>query len=156
MATIRFKARPWKPHAEGGAWCFVTLPAKVHKALGGAKGRIPIVVAVGTHEFRTSAMPYDAEHHFMFNATMRSATGKEAGDLISFAIALDTAERKVEVPKDLQRALRADPAARKAFEKLAYSHQKEYVEAINEAKRPETRARRIAGCIEMVTRPKLK
>ena len=54
------------------------------------------------------------------------------------------------VPDDLRSALADDDAAPEAFEKLSYTHRREYVEWIEEAKRPDTRARRIAGTIERV------
>lgn len=92
----------------------------------------------------------DGEHHFMFNGVMRAATGKEAGDLIAFEIAVDTKPRTVAAPKDLAAALRKNPPAKARWDKLSYSHRKEYVGAITEAKRPETRAKRIACCIAML------
>ena len=57
---------------------------------------------------------------------------------------------KVEVPADLAAALKKDPAARKAFEKLSYSHQLQHVLAIEEAKKPETRQRRVEKALEML------
>lgn len=57
---------------------------------------------------------------------------------------------KVKVPADFAKALAARPAAEAKFAKMPPSHQREYVEAILEAKKPETRARRIAGAIEMI------
>jgi uncharacterized protein YdeI (YjbR/CyaY-like superfamily) len=52
------------------------------------------------------------------------------------------------VPDDLAEALRPNEAARAAFEGLSFSHRREYVEAINDAKRPETRARRVERTIQ--------
>ena len=56
-------------------------------------------------------------------------------------------ERTVDVPTDLAAALDAAPGARAAFDALALSHRREWVESVSEAKRPETRARRIAGVL---------
>jgi uncharacterized protein YdeI (YjbR/CyaY-like superfamily) len=64
-------------------------------------------------------------------------------------IELDAGERHVDVPDDLAAALRAGKAA-KQFDALAYSHRKEYVRRITEAKKPETRARRIADTVTKV------
>jgi len=69
---------------------------------------------------------------------------------VRVSIELDTEPRTVTVPDDLRSALADDDAAREAFEKLSYTHRREYVEWIEEAKRPDTRARRIAGTIERV------
>ncbi|MFC7660865.1 YdeI/OmpD-associated family protein [Pseudonocardia benzenivorans] len=65
-------------------------------------------------------------------------------------VELDTAPREVTVPQDLADALDGDAAAKAAFEALAYSHQRRHVLAIDDAKTPETRARRIAKAVEML------
>jgi uncharacterized protein YdeI (YjbR/CyaY-like superfamily) len=62
----------------------------------------------------------------------------------------DEAPRTVAPPADLRTALSRTPAAAAAWEALTYSHQREHVDAIEEAKRPETRARRIARVLEML------
>ena len=149
-ARITFTARPYQPRAEQGAWCFVVVPAKVHAALGGARGRIPIKLYLGTSVFQTSAMPFEGNHCFMFNAQMRAAAGKEAGQLVKFVLEVDRGKRVVKVPADFARALKASPLARARFNALAFSHRKAHVEAILAAKRPETRSRRIAGAVAML------
>lgn len=154
QAKITFTARPYKPMAEQGAWCFVVLPAKAHAALGGARGRIPIKVHFGAEVFQTSAMPFEGNHCFMFNGKMRAAAGKEAGQLVKFVLEPDTGKRVVKVPADFAKALKASPQAKVRFSAMAYSHRKAYVEAILEAKRPETRARRIAQAVVMLSRGK--
>ena len=85
-----------------------------------------------------------------FNKAVRTAAGVEAGDTIDVVIALDAAERTVEVPDDFGAALDAG-GARAAFDALAPSHRKEYVRWITEAKKPETRAKRIAEAVPMIT-----
>jgi uncharacterized protein YdeI (YjbR/CyaY-like superfamily) len=79
----------------------------------------------------------------------RAAAGVKAGETIEVDLQLDTAPRIVEVPKDLAAALKKARMA-EAFDKLSYTHRKEHVRAINEAKAAETRARRIDRCIEML------
>jgi uncharacterized protein YdeI (YjbR/CyaY-like superfamily) len=56
--------------------------------------------------------------------------------------------RTVEAPDDLVRAFDGNETAKAAFEKCSYTHKKEYVEWINEAKKPETRQRRIVKTLE--------
>jgi uncharacterized protein YdeI (YjbR/CyaY-like superfamily) len=65
-------------------------------------------------------------------------------------LALDTAPRTVEVPPALAEALATDPAAAAAFERLAASHRKEYARWITEAKRDDTRDRRVQQALEMI------
>jgi uncharacterized protein YdeI (YjbR/CyaY-like superfamily) len=72
---------------------------------------------------------------------MRKATGKKRGDRLKIAIRVDEEERTVDVPREFAEAMRA--AERRAYDSLSYTHRREYVIWIEDAKRPETRARRI-------------
>jgi uncharacterized protein YdeI (YjbR/CyaY-like superfamily) len=56
----------------------------------------------------------------------------------------------VEVPRDLRAALDREPESARAFDRMSFTHRREYVEWVEEAKRPETRARRVAGTVERV------
>jgi uncharacterized protein YdeI (YjbR/CyaY-like superfamily) len=81
------------------------------------------------------------------NRAVKAATGVDAGDRVRVTMELDTEPRTVTVPADLRTALGADPVAKSAFAKLSYTHQREYVDWVEEAKRPETRSRRIAATV---------
>jgi len=61
-------------------------------------------------------------------------------------------DRRLDIPADLLDALADDDAAQAAFEKLPYSHKKEYVDWIESAKKSETRKRRIQSALEMITK----
>ena len=74
--------------------------------------------------------------------------GVSVGDMLTVVVRNDKAPRQVEVPEDLAEALARNDAARAAFDGLSFSHRREYVEAINEAKRPETRARRVERTLQ--------
>ena len=63
---------------------------------------------------------------------------------------LDTEPRKVELPADMRAALADAPEAKAAFAKLSFTHQREYVEWVEEAKRPDTSAR-IAATVDRVS-----
>ena len=88
-------------------------------------------------------------------AANREAAGVAAGDEVEVELTLDTAPREVEVPEDLAEALRGDPVAQAAFEKLSYSNQRRITLSIEDAKTPETRARRVAKSVTELraTRP---
>jgi uncharacterized protein YdeI (YjbR/CyaY-like superfamily) len=62
----------------------------------------------------------------------------------------DDEPRAIATPPDLLKALSARKSAKAAWDKLSYTHRKEYIIAIEEAKKPETRARRIAKAVEMI------
>jgi uncharacterized protein YdeI (YjbR/CyaY-like superfamily) len=81
---------------------------------------------------------------------IREAAGVEIGQEIAVTLALDTAPRVVEVPPLLASALNADAGAAARFEQLAYTHKKESARWIEEAKREETRQRRVAQALEML------
>ena len=89
----------------------------------------------------------------------RQAAGVVTGDEVEVEVELDTEPRVVVEPADFARALDADPVARAAYDRLAYSHKREHVRAIESAKKPETRTRRIEKAIAMLrdqdsTRPR--
>ncbi|GAA4302315.1 DUF1801 domain-containing protein [Nibribacter koreensis] len=67
--------------------------------------------------------------------------------------AVSTERSEIEIPEDLKKAL-ADAQQLEAFEKMAYTHRKEYVRWVMEAKRPETRNTRITKTVERITEGK--
>lgn len=126
---------------------FVDLPKAFSTSLE-TKGRMPIVLTVGGKEFRVSAFP-DGEggHRINFNNWMQAASGWSEGDAVKVVIDADAKPRTVAVPKDLKAALSKDAKARSSFDGLAPSHRKAYVDWIEEARRPETRAKRVGETV---------
>jgi uncharacterized protein YdeI (YjbR/CyaY-like superfamily) len=82
------------------------------------------------------------------SAENRTAAGVAAGDQVDVDIEPDTAPREVEAPADLTEALTRDDAARATFDGLSYTHRKEWVRWVEEAKRADTRATRLAKTVE--------
>jgi uncharacterized protein YdeI (YjbR/CyaY-like superfamily) len=80
----------------------------------------------------------------------REAARLEGGETITVRLELDTDKREVTTPTDLLRALKAVPGGLERWRALSYTHQREHVEAIEDAKKPDTQARRIAGAIKMI------
>lgn len=117
--------------------------------LGGGK-RAAVAVTIGDRTARLRLAVMGGQNLIGLSKAARAELGVAIGDTVTASIALDTAERTVEVPEDLATALDADPRLRAAFDKLPYTHRKEHVRAITEAKRPETRTRRVAAAIEML------
>jgi uncharacterized protein YdeI (YjbR/CyaY-like superfamily) len=85
-----------------------------------------------------------------FTKAMQDATKSGVGDTVSVVMEQDTAPRTVTVPADLRKALAKPPAQTKVFAALSYSHQKEYVDWVEQAKKPETRANRIEKVITLL------
>ena len=84
------------------------------------------------------------------SAENRAGAGVAAGDEVEVEIQLDTEPREITVPPDLAEALEADAQARQFFDGLSYSQKRWYVEPIDQAKKPETRERRVAKAVEML------
>lgn len=116
--------------------------------LADGKKTPPVRVTVnGAYTFAGRVGRMGGETLVGFNKAVRTAAGVAPGDEITVRIEVDAGERTVEVPDDLAAAL---GDLRPAFDQLAYSHRKEYVRAIMDAKKPETRERRIAETVRRV------
>ena len=124
----------------------IEVPANVIAALDAGK-RPPVVVNVNGYEYRSTVAPMGGKYLLPFSADRRKESGIEGGDAIDVALRLDTTPRTVEVPDDLRSALNASPSAAGAWEKLSYTHRKEHVRSVLDAKKAETRTRRIAAVI---------
>jgi uncharacterized protein YdeI (YjbR/CyaY-like superfamily) len=81
---------------------------------------------------------------------IREQIGKGLGDAVEVTVEADTAPREIAVPDDLTAAFTEAPEARAFFDSLAYTHRREYVRWIEEARREETRARRVAQAVAML------
>jgi hypothetical protein len=115
----------------------------------GAK-RFPVVATVNGYSWRTTVTRMGGEFLVGLNREVREAARAEAGDTVEVILELDAAPRKVEVPEALAAALSRDPKAREAFDRLAFTHRKEYARWVAEAKREETRERRVAKALELL------
>ena len=109
------------------------------------KGRVPLAITHRGTTYRTSVSLYRGQWMTVINKQMREG-GLVPGHDYTVDLSLDTAERTVDVPADFAKAMRV-AGVRKAFDALAYSHRKEHIRVIQEAKKPETRQRRIEAAI---------
>jgi hypothetical protein len=112
-------------------------------AVFGAKGRIPVKARIGDHVFRSSLFPMGGIHMMVFNLQMRQATGYKAGDRVFIVLERDSDPRTIEFPVDVMEACRT-AGVWDILEAYSYSHKKEILDWINDAKKEETRRRRLA------------
>ncbi|GAA4109023.1 hypothetical protein GCM10022415_01950 [Knoellia locipacati] len=119
-------------------------------AMGDGAKTFPVTVTVGDTTLHLRLARMGGESLVGLSKAARAEAGVEIGDTVTFSIAAETGPRTVEVPGDLAEALARDPAAARAFESMAYTHRKEYVRWVGEAKREQTRLDRIAKTVEMV------
>jgi hypothetical protein len=119
------------------------IPDEVVEELAGGR-RPKVVVTVGPHTWRSSIANMGGEQFWLgVSLANRAAAGVAAGQTLDVQIELDTAPRTVDVPDDLAGELDRDPAARAAWDRWSFTRQKEAARALTEAKKPETRTRRL-------------
>ena len=123
-------------------------PARLRRL--GERKRPPVTVTIRDYTFRTTVAVYGGQPMIGVNKRHRAAARVDVGDTFDVVVALDQEPRVVEVPADLAAALAEDDAAQAAFDGMSFTHRREYVEWIAEAKRPATRARRVAETVERV------
>lgn len=112
------------------------------------KGRVAVRGTINGVPFRSSLMNMGRGHMMVVNAALRKAAGCKAGDMVKVVMEEDKDERVVDVPEYLLKLIRSDAKAAKSWEKLSYTHRKEYVREIGEAKKPETKEKRIAAMMD--------
>lgn len=117
--------------------------------LGGGK-RAAVRVRIGDRSARLRLAVMGGENCIGISKASRAALGVEIGDTVTAHVELDEAPREVELPPELVEALAVDPETKAKFEALAFSHRKEFARWVGEAKREETKARRVAETIRMV------
>jgi hypothetical protein len=133
-----------------GMWPHLFLTPEASRWLG-RRGTVNVIVNVNGVSFGRTAKPDGRGGHFiLFNADMRERSGVEPGERVRVALEVDHAPRAVEPPRELERALRDDIPASNAYQAMPPSHRKAYVEFIEEAKRPETRVRRVQQALRMM------
>ncbi len=124
----------------------IEVPAEVVAALDAGK-RPPVIVNVNGYEYRSTVAPMGGKYLLPFSAERREESGIHGGDPIDVEVSLDTSPRTVEVPADLQSAINSSATAATAWEKLSYTHRKEHVRSVLDAKKAETRKRRVAAVV---------
>lgn len=137
----------------GGGGAFVEIPFDVEKAFGSKRPKIKAMIEGVS--YRGTLVRMGSECHMLIILKgIREQISKDFGDEVKITVESDTKPRIIEVPKDLLKELKKDNDAKAFFDKLAYTHQKEYVKWIEEAKRGETRQARVVKTIEMLKQGK--
>jgi hypothetical protein len=135
---------------EGMQAMYIDFPYDVFEVFG-VRGQVKVKATFDGVPYRGSLAKMGGDCHILIvRKDIRAKIGKNPGDAVTVTVERDTEERIVEVPADFSAALAETPAAAARFEKLSYTHRREYVQWITEAKKPETRERRIGKAIEML------
>ena len=108
----------------------------------------PIKVSINNHTYRATPAVYGGRYYVSLSKTNREAAHVAAGERVKVTIQADKEPRKIEAPPDLAAALDEDDDASDFWDRLSYSHRREYVEWLDDAKRETTRANRVQKAIE--------
>jgi len=131
----------------GGA--FVEIPFDVEQAFG--RKRVPVRATIDGVPYRGSLVRMGGACHMLgVVKDIRQQLGRDVGDVVHVTIEEDLEERTIDVPADLAAALQQDAAAAAFFEKLSFTHRREYVQWIEEAKKEETRRNRVVKAVAML------
>jgi uncharacterized protein YdeI (YjbR/CyaY-like superfamily) len=121
---------------------YVLLPSSVLKYIfqkaGKDKGAIPVQLKIGGKDFIQNLVKYSGKWRLYLNGPMRKTAGKDVGHTIDMQIDFDPIPRKTPMHLKLKKAFKEDPTARKAFQKLSPSRQKEILRYINFLKSEES------------------
>lgn len=147
----QFETQLIKSSGKGGR-VFIVLPPDTCESLR-KKGRIPVCGSFNGLDFRLTLMPGgDGSYYLFVSKAVLKVLNKTAGDFIRVEIDHDAAPRIHEIPEDLTEALEVSPDAKRTFSSFTWSHQREVLNWIQEAVKPETRARRIVKAIQILER----
>ncbi len=124
----------------------IEIPFNVREHFGQA--RPPIRVTINGHTYRSTVSVYDGRYYIPVRMSYQQAAGVKPEEIIAVTIAADTEVREIEPPPELAAALRRNKTAQSRWEKLSYTAKKEHAAAIAEAKKPETRERRLKKIME--------
>ncbi|HLW86253.1 MAG TPA: YdeI/OmpD-associated family protein [Candidatus Sulfotelmatobacter sp.] len=145
---LQFKARI--EGKEAGVVAAITPPVDVPETFG-TRARVPIRGTINGFPFRSSLMPCGGRHMMPVNKTLCQGAGVGPGDTVDVVMERDEEARTVETPPQLKKELSKNKKARDKWETLSFSHKKEMAFSIREAKQEETRSRRLAKIMQVLT-----
>jgi Bacteriocin-protection, YdeI or OmpD-Associated/Domain of unknown function (DUF1905) len=119
-----------------------------------ASKRPPVVAHVNGVEYRSRLAVYGGQSYLGLRKDLLKQLGVGAGDVVDVELVEDDQERVVVEPPELTAALAENPAAKAAYDQLPFTHRNEYARWIDEGKKPETRADRLAKTIKRLTEPR--
>jgi hypothetical protein len=149
---MRFRAELQRT---GGNTTGFEVPDEIVAGLGGG-GRPKVAAVMNGYAFRSTIAKMGGSYWLGVSAERRAAAGVEGGQVYDVDVELDLAPREIEVPDDLRAALDADPAANAFWETVSYSNKRWHVELLTSAKTAETRARRLAKSLAMLSEGKAR
>ncbi len=139
----------------GTEWAALKPPFDV-VAVFQRKGRVPVKGTINGFPFRSSLMNMGDGHMMVVNAQMRAGACCKAGDTVHVVMELDEEKRTVELPSYLKKIINSGSETKERWSQLSFTQQKEHVQAIEAARKPETREKRIAAVKDMLRKKSVR
>jgi hypothetical protein len=146
MKPIEFKVKLGGTGKHGKV-AFFTPPFDVFATFG-TTGRVPVKGTINGFPFRNSLCQMGGPHFMCVNKTLCAGAKCGVGDTVSVVLERDTEKRVVTVPPFLKKIIASHKAAKANWDKHSFTHQKEYVNWVTDAKQEETRERRVAKMMQ--------
>ena len=131
-----------------GSASYIVVPIDPKAVFG--KVRAPVKVTLNGYTFHSTIAAMGGPPAIPLRQSNREAAGLKGGQSVEVRLDLDDEPRVVTPPADLAKALKAAPPAWDRWKELSYSHQREHAEAVEAAKKAETRQRRIESAVAML------
>jgi len=141
-----FKAKLNGDETRKDASAAFTLPFDTRDVLG--KAKVPVRVTINGYTWRSTVGNRGGIQYIVVNAEARRSAGVKAGDVVNITLVPDAEKREIEVPRPLQKALGAKLTQK--LDGLSFTHKKEFIVWYSEAKKEDTRARRIEKMKQML------
>jgi hypothetical protein len=135
---------------EAGVVAAIAPPVDVPETFG-TRARVPIRGTINGFPFRSSLMPCGGHHMMPVNKTLCQGAGVKPGDTVEVVMERDEKARTVEAPPLLKKELSKNKKALEKWGTLSFTHKKEMANSIREAKQEETRIRRLAKIMLVLT-----
>ena len=126
----------------------ITIPFDAEEMWGSK--RVPVKAVVNGAIYRGTIVRMAGKYMLGIPKAFREEAGIKAGENIVVTLEHDVEERTVDLPKDLARELTKDKALQAAWDKLSYTIRKENARQLEDAKKPETRGRRLEKTLAML------
>ncbi len=146
MKQYKFKATI---ESAGSGNAYVFFPYDTKEEFG-TRGQVPVKITFDGVPYTGTMVKYGHPQHMLpLLKAICGQIGKGTGDTVNVVVERDTSVRTVEIPPAFKAALNREDLLG-VFEKLSYTHRKEYIRWITEAKKEETRVARSAKAIDML------
>ena len=146
-----FRAKLNGDESRKGASASFTLPFDTRDVWG--KAKVPVRVTINGYTWRSTVANRGGQQYIVVNAEARRSAGVRAGDVVTIALEPDIEKREIKIPLPLQKALGAKLSQK--LNSLSFTHKKEFIVWYSQAKKEDTRARRVEKMKQMLSEGKV-